>query len=89
MAAGRPMPTQGLDDPDAESDDFTELISSAIAGVEHLRNLQYDKKKEPRGRKRGTTGSRPGPRPKSVKLKLYHLPDACGLPGFSSARNYE
>ena len=66
--------------------DFESLISSAISGVGSLRHMQYVRKDGTRKRK---SSGKPGPKATTAKFKLYHLPDACPLPQFKSASEYQ
>ena len=72
--------TSGFDDDD---DAFQTLLSDAISGVDSLRHMQYHRK----NRKRKASG-KPGPKARSVQMKLYHLPDACALPRFKRPAEY-
>ena len=71
----------------SNDDDFQGMLSNEITNVQSLRHLQYGKKLH--GPSRAKAKKPRGPKPKSLQLKLYHLPDASGLPHFKARREYE
>lgn len=71
-----------VSDSNSEDASFQQSIAHAIADVSVIHGFtrQQTSRRKPTKRK-------PGPKPKSVRLKFFLLPDGCELPKFSQKEN--